>query len=276
VGAPRCFGADERPDGGVWLWLEDLGEAPSGSPWPLDTYGMAARHAGQFNGAYLAGRLLPAVPWLCAGAARSYVERWGQHIERLAEVADRPLVRRQWPDAATRDRIVRLWREREAILGALARLPQTLVPLDLFKLNLFIVQAPDGRERTVAVDWAFLGTAAVGEELAPLVCASVIIGGDHADRVPELGELAFASYVAGLRDAGWGGDERNARLGYCAGVIRYGLAAWALVALLEPDVAARAERAWGPTGEQVDRFGAVQRYTLALADEARTLLAATP
>jgi hypothetical protein len=272
VEAPRCFGADERP-GGAWLWLEDLGDAPGGAPWPLDRYGSVARHAGQFNGAYLAGRPLPAVPWLSAGVARSYVERWGRHVERLGEFVDHPLVRRQWPDATTRDRITRLWRERETFLAALARLPQVLAHLDLFKPNLFLADDPSGRVRTVAVDWAYLGTAAVGEELAPLVCASVAFGGDHAERVPELGELAFASYVAGLRDAGWGGDERTARLGYCAGVIRYGVNAWALVALREPELAARAERVWGPFGEQVVRFGAVQRYTLALADEARALLA---
>jgi len=61
--SPRCYGAEERPDGGAWLWLEDLTDA-YGTPWPLKRYALAARHAGQFNGAYLAGRPIPDVPWL--------------------------------------------------------------------------------------------------------------------------------------------------------------------------------------------------------------------
>ncbi|HEV2121479.1 MAG TPA: hypothetical protein VGW38_01730, partial [Chloroflexota bacterium] len=24
IGAPRCFGVEDRPDGAIWLWLEDL------------------------------------------------------------------------------------------------------------------------------------------------------------------------------------------------------------------------------------------------------------
>jgi hypothetical protein len=57
-------------------------------------------------------------------------------------------------------------------------------------------------------------------------------------------------------------------------VIRYGLVALGLIGAIEPDVAASAERAWGPFGEQLDRYAAVHRYTLDLADEARTLMAA--
>jgi hypothetical protein len=272
VRAPRCFGVDEQPEGGAWLWIEELADA-YGVPWPLARYGLAARHAGQLNGAYLADRPLPAVPWLSAGGARSDVEWLGAFIERLPEFADHPLVRHQWPDAGTADRIARLWRERENFFAVLVRLPQALCHLDLYRGNLFAVRDPQGRDETVAVDWAFLGTAAVGEELAPLVCASVAFGDADPERVRELGALAFDGYVAGLRDAGWTGDARLARLGYAAGTIRYGVAAIALFAVLHPEVAARAERTWGrPIEDIVERFGAVQRYTLDLADEVRQLM----
>jgi hypothetical protein len=272
VQAPRCFGAEERPDGTAWLWLEDLAEA-SDVRWSPARYALAARHAGQSNGAYLSGRPLPAVPWLSTGVARAIAERFGRPIERLPELAGHPLVRRQWPDPGMAERIAHLWRERERFFAALAGLPQTLGHLDLFRLNLFARRAPDGRDETLAVDWAFLGTAAVGEELAPLVCASVA----HADADPtgvrDLGELAFEGYLTGLREGGWDGDVRDARLGYTAGVIRYGLIAFGLIAAIEPDVAARVERAWGPFGDQLDRYAAVHRYTLDLADEARALMA---
>jgi hypothetical protein len=271
VRAPRCFGAEERPDGTAWLWLEDLGE-DAGPAWTLDRYALVAQDAGRLNGAYLSGRPLPAVPWLSAGVARAIAERFGRGIERLPELAGHPLVRRQWPDPGMAERIARLWRERERFFRALAGLPQTLGHLDLFRRNVFVGRAPEGRDETVAVDWAFLGTAAVGEEIAPLVCASTAHADADPARVRELGELSFAGYLTGLREARWHGDARLARLGYTAGVIRYGLAAIGLVAALEPEVAAQAERAWGSFGDQLDRYAAVQRYTLTLADEARTLM----
>src|SRR5262245_34138911 len=85
-----------------------------------------------------------------------------------------------------------------------------------------------------AVAWDFFGTAAVGEELPPLVCASVFNADADPDRVRDLGELAFGEYVRGLRDAGWTGGTRLARLGYTAGAIRYTLPAMALVAATDP------------------------------------------
>jgi hypothetical protein len=274
--APRCVGASEPSDDTAWLWLEDQG-APDAAPWSLARYRLAARHAGQLNGAYLTDRPLPAIPWLSAGVARWYVERWGTPLERLPGFATHPLVRRQYPAPGMTDRLVRLWREREVFLAALARLPRTLAHLDAFRANLFAVRGPAGAIATVAVDWAFLGRAAVGEEIVPLVSASVTLADADPGQVRELGEEAFAGYVAGLRDAGWTGDAGLARLGYTAGMIRYGLVAWAVIVLTEPETAALAHRAWGRTVEDVlDRLAALQRYTLDLADEARARLVALP
>ena len=61
--APRCYGCDEPAEGIVWLWLEHIRE-DGDRVWPPARWALAARHLGQFNGAYLAGRPLPHVPWL--------------------------------------------------------------------------------------------------------------------------------------------------------------------------------------------------------------------
>src|SRR5262245_18431261 len=53
--APRCLGAVAQPDGALWTWLEGIRES-DGPHWRLARYGLAARHLGQFNGAYLTGR----------------------------------------------------------------------------------------------------------------------------------------------------------------------------------------------------------------------------
>ncbi len=45
LAAPRCFGVVEHPDGTCWIWLEDVADE-IGSHWPLEHYGLVARHAG--------------------------------------------------------------------------------------------------------------------------------------------------------------------------------------------------------------------------------------
>jgi hypothetical protein len=57
--APRCFGVMERPDGRCWIL--DGGSARRRRS------RVAARHLGQFNGAYLTGRPIPDREWLSHG-----------------------------------------------------------------------------------------------------------------------------------------------------------------------------------------------------------------
>jgi hypothetical protein len=70
--APRCYGVVEYADDACWLWLEEV-EDRFGA-WPIEQYGVVARHLGQLNGAYLAGRPLPEAPWLSQKWMRSYIE----------------------------------------------------------------------------------------------------------------------------------------------------------------------------------------------------------
>jgi hypothetical protein len=46
--APRCFGVIEHGDETCWIWMEDL-QDDIGPKWPLEHYGVAARHLGQFR-----------------------------------------------------------------------------------------------------------------------------------------------------------------------------------------------------------------------------------
>jgi hypothetical protein len=86
----------------------------------------------------------------------------------------------------------------------------------------------------------------------------------------ELGELAFESYLAGLRDVGWPGDWRLARLGYSiAGTIPLAAIRW----IREPELRAAASQALGrPSEEIIANEVSMHRYILDLADEARELL----
>jgi len=129
-------------------------------------YGVAARHLGQFNGVYLAGRPLPTQPWL----NRGFLRAWTADAARVtviepiaqAETWAHPLVRAAFPDPVV-ERLLRLHTEREDFLAVLERLPQTLSHLDAFPGNLLARRTAAGAEQTVALDWAFVGIAAVGE-----------------------------------------------------------------------------------------------------------------
>jgi len=210
--APRCFGVDERGDDTIWLWLEEMHETVR-RPWPLTRYGVAAQHLGQFNGAYLAGRPLPAEPWL----NRGFLRAWTADPARVtltetimrAETWAHPLVRAAFPISVAA-RLQRLHTEREELLAALERLPQTLCHLDAFPGNLLAHENAAGKQQTAALDWAFVGLAAVGEEVGHLIAWSLLLGIVAVSEAEELRAVVLAGYTEGLHEAGWATNAASA------------------------------------------------------------------
>jgi len=234
LAAPRCFGVVEQPGGQFWLWLEEaadnIGSADGiGSRWPLEHYGVVARHLGQFNGAYVMGRPIPSEAWLSRGLLCSQLEspRPGAAfgIARLRNSLQRSLVRRVYPSSIA-ESVFRLWTQRDVLLDALDRLPQTFCHMDAFRRNLFAQQSADGRGQTVAIDWSYVGTGAIGEEIAALVGMSLLWEFQEIgwDRALELDRIVFDRYLEGLDEAGWHGDQLEARSGYTvASALRCGV-----------------------------------------------------
>jgi hypothetical protein len=145
--APRCYGVMDQPDGECWIWLEDVID-DVGPQWPLGRYGVAARHLGQFNGAYLAGqRPIPSCPWLRHGGwLRAAASRRALEFTRLHDSLDHPLVRRAYPPDVV-DILSHAWTEYEKIaeklLPTLDCLPRTLCHHDAFRHNFL----PDALQR---------------------------------------------------------------------------------------------------------------------------------
>jgi hypothetical protein len=274
LAAPRSLGVVEHPDGTCWMWLEDVTDE-IGAHWPVEHYGVVARHAGQFNGAYLVDRPLPSWPWLSSGWLRGYIALSAPAMPLIRDSLDHPLVRRAWPDDAS-DRLFRLWEERDLFLDALDRLPQTLCHLDLFRRNLFARKTADGDDwQTVAVDWAFAGQGAIGEELVPLVLASVAFREVNLAQAQALEDIVYEGYLEGLRDAGWRGDPRQVRLGYTAASLRYRFAELdrVMAILLDESQHAWVEQVFGCSiGEVQDHCAQVDSLFDHLADEARELM----
>jgi hypothetical protein len=271
---PRCYGVVDTGDY-VHLWLEDVLE--DGTAWPLSRYGLAGRHLGRFNGQYLAGRSVPAYPWLNRGFLRARADRNAPFWAKLDDLRTHPLFPLVFPgDAAYRSRA--LFADRHTLLDALDRLPQTLVHQDADRRNLLGRDGVTGLSETVAIDWAFTGLAAVGTDAAALAVSSVLWAkGVGPDDLPALDVHVFDGYLAGLRDAGWNGDVREARLGYTATVaLRYGplLGVHAQIEADEQQRADIAQTLGHPLEDLMARYGRMLPHVLDRADEARALLAA--
>ncbi len=272
--APRCWWVQERADGSTWLWLEEV--SAGAAHWSVARLALAAQHLGRWNGSYLAGAPLPARPYLSSGWLAAWIEANAPAIARLQEARREPPVLRAYAPEVC-DRILSLWEHRVELLAGLARLPSTLCHHDAHPGNL-VASLRDGREETVLLDWQFAGPGAVGGDAAPLLGATLTEGTLAASQAAPLDRAISAGYLAGLREAGWAGDERLARAGY-AGVagLRYtvGSTRFLLPYLGNPPALAGLEARLGlAAGSLAPTLGGLFPVFLALADESLALLRA--
>ena len=269
--APLCYGCDELADGTAWLWLEHIREDGQRT-WPISRWALAARHLGQFNGAYLAGRPLPRAPWLGGRRLRTWLERHVPLVARIAAAPRNPDIRRWWPQPVV-DAILHLWEERDAFCDALERLPQAFGHGDAIRRNLFARHRADGSEETVGIDWENAGYYAVGEEVGQTLSVAGAFFDVEPSDLPALDEALFAGYLDGLHDAGWRGDPRQVRFAYAAHAALRN--AFNAVGATVPDDAGRAAALenYGHTWEELaERRAAVRPFLLDRAVEARSLL----
>jgi hypothetical protein len=270
--APRCFGVVEYPDQEFWIWLEDVDD----SVWSLETYRPAAFDLGQFSGAYLNGWPLPQADWLSTGRTRLWLERGEAGLADIQSLSRQSLNQR-WllPEVVTR--ITALWAERERLLAARDRLPRTFCHHDTGRQNMMRRQNKREQTETVAIDWAFVGTGAVGEDLAPLIAGNVAFNRVEATQLNELEANVWEGYMAGLRQAGWEGDHRLVRFGYTAtAALAYGLGQAGLfaIAMTNPERIQSMEQFSGRAIEHILAQRAIfQRYCLDIGEEALALLA---
>jgi hypothetical protein len=284
LAAPRCFGVEERPGNVIWLWLEEITDVED-APWSLDRYGLAARHFGRFNGAYLAGRPLPGYPWLSVGLLRHWCRDFDigarpfYDLHQQPSVWEHPLVCRIYPPPDANP-FLHLLVDRKRFLAALDACPQTVLHRDAYPTNLMRRRGEHGREETVALDWALTGIGPVGEELAQIAAGALaqVEGAEPED----VDHVVFAGYLDGLHDGGWHGDARTVRFGYVASAaLRIGL--WLLYLLnqaFEEGEGLEHHNAPGEPGEGpalrleglIEQQARATRFVLDLAEEAYDLL----
>ena len=269
ISAPRVYAIDDA-EGQVSLWLEDVVETvPS---WPLARYAVAARDLGRFNGAFLAGRPIPNSPHLETNWLAGWVARTGKTFSEVVgdpAVTGHELVRRAIPHAWL-DRMRAVHAQEVRLLGVLGQLPSTVSHLDAWRANL-IARDKDGATETVAIDWSLLGLAPAGQEIAIFVTGARVWLSLDPTEADAIGEHAFHSYLAGLRDAGWTGTGADVRLAYAASVALWsvGPAPQWLRWFTLPERREWLERKFGMTLEEAaEPFGRFIGFALDLADEA--------
>lgn len=273
--APRCYGVTAHADGEWRIWLEDVAESPK--DWTLDRYGIAARHLGQFNGSYLAGRPLPPEqPWFYGGRSHEWVDFAATLVEPFRRYAATPQGRRGLSEQSVA-RIEGLLANAQRLLATLGRMPRCLCHHDAFRRNLMARDPGDAGLQTVAIDWSMLGYGQVGADIGILTALSLSwmeVAGEHAR---ELDRIVFDGYVTGLRDAGWQGDPRLARFGYAAtAALAIGVAGAVVPAALfwpNEESARDQEEIIGHHRDAIhDQQAIVQPFLLDLGDEALQLM----
>lgn len=273
--APRCYAVTEHPDGEWRIWLEDITE--SSQQWTLARHSSAARHLGQFNGAYLAGRPLPpAQPWLYRGRSRDWIQTTPALLEPFRRYAATAQGRRGVTEQSVA-RIERLLAHAPRLLAQLERLPLCLCHHDAHRRNLMARDSSAHELQTVAIDWSYLGYGEVGAEIGITTAVNLSWMAVDATRARELDQAVFDGYIAGLRDVGWQGDPRLARFGYTAtaalvtgvaGTVAFGALVWP-----DEESARALEQAIGHPREAIFAQQALYLpFLLDLGDEALQLL----
>ncbi len=217
MAAPRCYGSVPLPGNFALLWLEDIHDAYQ-TAWPLARYALAARHLGELNGRYASGGARPSFPWF----GRQISRQWAAFLPHWRDIPwAHPRVRQRYPQPEVNS-FRRLLLDIDRVLDKLDELPQTICHGDTYPTNFMSRYLPDGREQTVALDWALMSIDPVGADLGQLVFGA-------QTNLPtvspeEVTHTLFAHYLAGLRQSGCHVDPQQVRVGFNAfAALRIGL-----------------------------------------------------
>ena len=210
----RCWGTDDIDDTTAWLWLEELDATPDRPHWSLAELAASANDWGAFSaqGLAMVDDVEP-LPW----AAHRWLRGWvatcrvlgSEHAVTHDGCWDHPLVRDRLP-ASARASYAGLMGAAGSLLDRLDTLPRTVAHHDTHWNNLFRETGPEGR-RTVAIDWSFFGTAAIGEDLGHHIALNLFLGAVAPGDAEAHDATATEAYLAGLRAYGWHGDDEDVR-----------------------------------------------------------------
>lgn len=259
---PQCLGVSHISDTECWLWQEYL---PVDHEWTWHDYHAAAYRLGQWQATH---QDIPRQLWLSRDWLAGWVHGPLTHIFGMVQGMNgyhHPLLTAYFTPkelAALRQ----LWADRQIYLDRLAHLPQTLCHQDVHRGNL----SWQGDDLAV-LDWAFVGAGALGEELAAFIGATLLLDYVPLADAEQLEQVTFAGYMAGLRAAGWAGEEAAIWQAYCCAMpLRYAPVSVAsmLRTAVQPTYAAEWEQKTGkPLAAILAQRAGLVRFYLSRLDE---------
>lgn len=216
MASPRCFGSIEHPGNTAWLWLEDITDSYA-SDWSLARYALTAQHLGRLNGTFATMRTLPTNPWVGVNLTQQWGASFRPNWKSLPW--EHPHVLRRYPRANS---FQRLLQEYERFQARLNLLPRTICHGDSYPTNFMSRKLADGREQTVALDWALVNIGPIGDDLGQFVFGAWTNLKDM--RREDITQMLFDSYVQGLQDCGCYIEPKLVRFGFTASAaLRIGL-----------------------------------------------------
>lgn len=214
--AVRCWGCTEVAADESWLWLEALEGARPRRRWSLDELAASAYDLGAFSAQGM-DRVeeIESYDW----AARRWLRGWvsssrgfgAGHAAKHDGCWQHRLLRDVLPPS-TRDRYLALMSASARLITVVESFRRTVSHHDAQWSNLFRPDAGDSRTGTIAIDWSFLGSAPVGQELGTHLSGNICNRAIDPYEAAAHDASASDAFLQGLRDFGWSGDDRQVLL----------------------------------------------------------------
>lgn len=208
---PKCFEIEEKENGTVWLWLEDMPNERRN--WNKENYAYAAAKLGGFHAACTNGGLLPQYAWI----NKYWMRSWTKECDKYRNMPSRQELEQMKLNAEViniMDKFKQFEKKRNEYLTVLENLPRTLAHQDFDEFNILYNAEDEEKDRLTVIDWQFISISGVGEDLGRFLGLSMSRGNVPMNRFSEYRDLIFTSYIGGLRKNGWDGDEDTVKLGY--------------------------------------------------------------
>lgn len=269
--APVCYESEIITGKAVTLWLEDL--EGTHQEWNRNNLAIAARHLGEFNGAYLAHEAKPNYPWLSRNWIRRDVEIASKILPHVGKSASDTFLGRVISPERTA-KCHDIYKDREIFLTAIAKLPKTIQHLDAFSRNLFSI-TNNGQQSTIAIDWAFVGLETIGAELVSLFWVTLLFSGIEASDMADYERDLFENYIDGLKSVGLQPDRDLIRLGFTAslGLRHFGTMCYVTKAFTDETLVQEfVNNAGSSYDSKVKQLVSVGKYIDGLTEEARQLI----